>query len=118
MANKEQEHVDDWQGNAELLHPSEYIRAADIEDAGKPVTLTIDRVEKNAKLTMAGGKVDLKPVVHFAETNRKLVLNKTNTKRVMELHGKKVADWKGKKITLITEPWRGAELAVRVKVGK
>lgn len=113
--SKNDEHVDDWQGRAELLHPSEYIRAADIEEAGKAVNLTIKRVEKNATLTMQGGQTDLKPVVHFEETNKKLVLNKTNTRRIMEWHGPKVADWKGKKIGLITEKWRGSDLAIRVK---
>lgn len=114
--SKDTEHVDDWEGSAELLHPSDYIRAADIEDAGRAIALTIKRVEKNASLIRQGGQTDLKPVVHFAETPKKLVLNKTNSRRIAELHGKRVADWKGKKISLITEQWRGADLAVRVQM--
>ena len=114
MSSKGNEHVSDWEGRAELLHPSEYIRAADIIEAGGKVTLAIKRVEANAELTCQGGVKDHKPVMHFDGTPKKLVLNKTNTRRIMEWHGASVKEWKGKKITLITEKWRGAEEAVRV----
>lgn len=110
---KEPEHVDDYTGDCDLLFPSKYIRAADLGD--KEAVVTIERLEKGAELMRQGGVTERKPVLHFKETEKMLVLNKTNKNRIADKHGKKVAEWKGKKIVLRAEPWRGKEMAVRVK---
>ena len=95
---KEEKHEEDYEGNADLLFPSDYIRAADL--MGNDVTLTITSVEKNAELSMAGGIKKKKPIVHFKETEKMLVLNKTNKDAIISHYGNVVAEWKGKKVTV------------------
>ena len=110
---KEGDHVEDYRDNADLLFPSKYIRAADLgEKEGK---LTIVRLEAGAELMRTGGVTEKKPVLHFKETPKMLVLNKTNKGRIVAQYGKMVKDWIGKQIVLHAEPWRGKEMAVRVK---
>lgn len=106
---------------AELLFPSLYLREADLK--GKDVTLTIEAVQLET-LQMAGGRAETRPVVYFVETAKKaetlpfedtkkmkdntsrkttekrLVLNKTNTKSIMKMHGNETDTWTGKKVTL------------------
>ena len=36
----------------------------------------------------------------FAETDKKLAVNKTNMRTIMSLYGPKVGNWGGKKLTL------------------
>ena len=95
---KAPEHVDNWTGDADLLYPSKYLRHADLQ--GKDATLTIERVEKGHELVMAGGVKDKKPVLHFSETPKMLVLAKTNKGRIADLYGAKCAAWIGERITL------------------
>ena len=92
------EHVDDWKGDADLLYPSKYLHAADLE--GRDCTVTIKRVEKGAELIMQGGKKDTKPVLHLQETPKQVVLAKTNKRRIVDMYGVKCADWIGQRITL------------------
>jgi hypothetical protein len=113
---KPNEHEDDYRGDAELLFPSKYIRAADLQ--GKDATVTIARIEKGAELVKAGGEKELKPVMHFAETAKMLVLNKTNSRTISALYGGKVAGWIGKKIVLFPAPYRGEQMCVRVRERK
>ena len=94
-------HDDDFRGDAELLHPREYLKCADIEAVeGQEVTLTIERVERGRELIMRGGKTDYMPVLHFRGTDKKLILNITNKDRLKGWYGRKVADWVGQKVTL------------------
>ena len=109
----ENEHVDDFRGDSELLHPSKYWRGVDME--GADVTVTIGRVEKGAELMMAGGKSEQKPVIHFADSDKALVLNKTNRATIRILYGRVVADWIGKRVTLYAAPFRGADKCVRIR---
>jgi hypothetical protein len=109
----ETEHVDDFRGDSELLHPSKYWRGVDME--GADVTVTIGRVEKGADLMMAGGKSEQKPVVHFSDSDKALVLNKTNRATIRILYGRVVADWIGKRVTLYAAPFRGADKCVRIR---
>lgn len=107
-------HDDDFRGDAELLHPREYLKCADIEALPNgEIALTIERVERGRELRMSDGKVDYKPVVHFRGTDKKLVLNITNKDRIKEWYGRKVADWVGKKITLY--PARGPSKTENLK---
>jgi len=94
---------------AELLCPSLYLRAADLD--GRDVTLTI-RDAVLEQITRQGGQRETKGVLYFAETERKareqgvpekrMVLNKTNLLSIIALHGHDTEAWKGKKITLYT----------------
>ena len=108
-----------YEGRSELLHPTLYLKAAHMmDDDGnrRDVNLTIERVEKDVELTMVGGVKDFRPCVHFVETQKKakpnmdlrLILNKTNTKTIADLHGNRVKDWAGKKITLFAGEFNGA----------
>lgn len=106
-------HEDDYKGDADLLFPSKYIRAVDLQ--GRDATVTIDRCEKAAELVMAGGKTDHKPILHFTETEKTLVLNKTNKATICGLYGRVVADWKGKRITLFPAPFKGDQMCIRVR---
>lgn len=83
--------------NVDLLFPSKYIRCADL--AGKEVTKTIKRVAMD-DLVMQGGRREKKPVVWFSDTEKMLVLNKTNARALAEMYGSETNNWAGKKVTL------------------
>lgn len=90
--------------------PSKFLKAEDIK-ADTPVTIT--RLEEE----VVGD--DTKPVVHFNELSKGLVMNKTNGKLITEALGTdRIAEWIGKKITLFrTQVPFGDEMkpAIRVK---
>ena len=73
------------------LFPSKYLRAGDL-DGDLVVTMKSLMVEE-----INGEK---KPVLHFIEEAKGLVLNKTNCKMIGSLHGSETDDWPGKKIAL------------------
>ncbi len=80
-----------------LLFPSEFVQAVELK--GKDVAVTITKVER-ADLPMVGGKKKMAPVVHFQESPKKFVLNKTNCGTIADLHGTDAGLWVGKRITL------------------
>jgi len=83
--------------HVELMFPSKYLKAADFR--GKDVTLTVKGVKGDNLQTTAGK--EFKYVVKFEETDKMLVLNKTNARAIAEcLKDKKAVNWTGKKITL------------------
>lgn len=65
----------------------------------KDATLTIQSVTNDRLPDHRGGEVD-KPVLHFAETDKGLVLNKTNVKVLVKLFGRETDEWKGQKIKI------------------
>lgn len=81
----------------DLLHPSEYLAA--VEFKGRDVSLTIADVKRD-ELQMKGGKKQIKPVLYFEETGKKLVVNATNAETIAALHGREAEGWIGKRITL------------------
>lgn len=111
---KPPEHVDDWRGDVQLLYPSRYLKTADLQD--RDVTVTIRRIEKGHKLTMAGGVTDRKPVIHLVESEKMLVLNKTNARHIAAMYGNKCADWIGNRITLY--PCQGPNADELLKAGQ
>ena len=73
--------------------PSAYIKAVDLFDAQnqpRRVKLKINRVE------MEDVGDDNKPVVQFIGSDKKLVLNKTNTREIVEAYGDESDEWHGK----------------------
>ena len=82
-----------------MQHMSDrYVVADDLQ--GKDFTVAIARVE-NAELPSDGGrKGGVRPHVWFTGAEKPLALNTTNTKTIIALYGKRVADWIGKRITL------------------
>jgi hypothetical protein len=84
--------------HVDLMFPSRYLRAADFE--GKTVTLTISDVFRD-KVQMATGQKAEKYIVRFRETDKELILNKTNAKAVAKvLDQPKAVKWAGEKIVL------------------
>jgi len=84
--------------HVDLMFPSRYLRAVDFD--GKSVTLTIREVKRDS-LRLATGGLAEKYVLSFAETEKMLVLNKTNAKAVAKvLQEPKAVNWAGAKIVL------------------
>ncbi len=72
--------------------PSDYLKEADLMGSPRALTMTSVSVEKVGD--------DTKPVVHFQEDTRGLVLNKTNANTISDVYGRETDDWTGKKIEL------------------
>lgn len=89
------------------LTDNNYLRA-ELFAPGEKKVLTIDFVQKE-KLTTSNGTVEEKPVAHFAEKEKPMVLNVTNCKAIEAVYGTgNIYDWKGKKIQI---------MATKTKVG-
>lgn len=68
----------------------------------KSVTLTMTHVTEE-KLPARNGKEVDKLVLYFQETDKGLVLNKTNCKTIALIYGGETEDWNGKQIELHAE---------------
>ena len=78
------------------LFPSKYLRAADLK---QPVEMVISRVVVEA---MQDGTK--KPVAHFENASKEIVLNKTNAIMVAQLAKSDDTDhWGGVKVKIVTE---------------
>ena len=96
--------------NYDQLYPGRFLKAGEL--LGKKVTLTIADVDLE-ELVGDTGKPQVKCIVSFKETQKKLVACKTNGICIREMFGKVIADWIGKRITLFEDSWNG-EPATRV----
>ena len=76
------------------LCPPKHLDAADL--GGKDVVVTI----KNVAFTVVGEAKERKGALVFNEFERPMVINRTNIKRLIELHGSETDAWIGKQITL------------------
>lgn len=87
--------------NLNDLHPSTSLKSSDFDEVGE-MTLTITKVEMR---NIGQDEEEIKPVLSFTETDKTLVLNKTNANRIGAQHGEKNIDvtWVGKQITLHVE---------------
>ena len=97
------------------LFPGRFIKSADL--VGKDRTLTISDVEVERLPTDTGGE-KVRGILTFKETDRQLVLNRTNGEALKAMFGKSVRDWIGKRVTLYptTAKFGGADVdAVRVR---
>lgn len=92
----------------ELLFPSLYIKAADLQ--GRDVTLTIRKIVVEGLNRAGTSKKEDRPIVYFEETaakakrtgkdEKRMVMNKTNARAIASHYGVDTDDWIGKKITL------------------
>jgi len=101
--------------NIDAAFPSKYLKAADLGDSDRTVTIAKIDIEDIGK----GKEQELKPVLYFNETKKGLVLNKTNSKTIKSLHGPETDAWVGKQITLFTTEvdFAGDQiLAIRVRL--
>lgn len=112
-------------GRFELLHPSNYLKAADLGD--RDVTVIVHGIFRE-HLVMTGGKKDVKPAITMRSRagrvlGKKLILNKTNAKLIAATTNEKnVERWIGKEITLYATTCKGTRgetmdcIRVRAKV--
>jgi hypothetical protein len=75
------------------VYRSQYMKADDLN--GRTATYTV------TGCTAEAVGEDTKLVLAFTETDRPLVLNKTNATAMAELHGPETDGWEGKKIKLV-----------------
>ena len=80
-----------------------YIEGGALVD--RAVTLTMADV-RTTRMPDHKGDEQTKFVLHFLESQKGLILNKTNTKAIIELYGRDSDDWAGKRITLYAEKVR------------
>lgn len=76
------------------LCPPKHLDAADL--GGNCVDVTI----KTVAFTTVGEKQERKGAIVFNEFDRPMVINRTNIKRLIDLHGPDTDAWVGKKVTL------------------
>ena len=96
------------------LYPAKFLKTSDIPDDGDLV-LTISRLE----IEEIGIEKEEKPVVYFAETDKGLVLNKTNAMTIGDIFGQQITDWIDKRIALFTTEvtYNGkTQLGIRIRV--
>ena len=88
----------------DLFPSSKFLKSEDVEAAGGEVTLTISKVER--KEYEDEGKKEVKGVLSFADDERQLSLNVTNTNVLVAMYGGQDIDktWVGKKVTLYVDP--------------
>lgn len=82
------------------MFPSKFLRAADVPQ-GKFFTLTIASVTLEDVGTENAS--DVKPVMYFKETQKGMVLNKTNAHAVEWAYGPETDTWPGNQVELFTE---------------
>jgi hypothetical protein len=84
--------------------PSRYLKADDIQ-RDTPVTIESVEMEEVGQ----GDDQESKPVIHFKELEKGLVLNVTNSMVIEEMYGDETDEWRGRRIVLY---------ATRVQFGK
>jgi hypothetical protein len=99
-------------GHFALVYPGQYIKAADLHD--RDVTIIIECVREE-HLVMKGGRKDKKACVTMRSLKgvlleRRWVVGKTVLAEIAAATGEtKIANWKGKRITLYPTTCRGQE---------
>lgn len=93
--------------------PSKYIAAADL--SGQDVPVTINRVD----FEDVGQEKERRPVLYFDGKSKGLVLNKTNSFTIGDIHGPEMDAWPGKPITLFPTQtdFQGKQVAcIRIRI--
>lgn len=101
--------------NVNDLFPTRFIAAADLN--GKSFTLTIRSVTLE-DMQSHDNKTVTKPCLWFTNATKGMVLNRTNTMTIAELHGPETDLWAGKRITIYATKVRAfgkMEDAIRVR---
>lgn len=96
------------------MFPSRYLKPADIGDTELILTIVDIAIEELG----ANDRKETKLVVHFKESDKALVLNKTNAMTISNLYGDQTAGWIGKRIILfvIEVSFQGTQmLGIRVR---
>jgi hypothetical protein len=105
--------------NINQTFPSKYLKAdGDLPDEGNLI-LTMDHVQMED--VGSASETELKPVLYFRDSDKGLVLNKTNASTISGLYGPETDEWSGKKIALFSQEvdFQGRQvLAIRVRMKK
>lgn len=91
----------DW----DELYPGRFLKVGEFK--GKQVTLKIADVDLEELVGDKGAQ--LKGVISFEKTQKKLALNKTNGLCLRAMFGKKLSEWVGKRVTLFPSQWNGED---------
>ena len=104
------------------LFPGRFLKS--VEFKGRAVTLTIATVEteklpeRQKNKPRPGEKpkpvYKTKGIIGFKETDRTMVLNRTNGECFKAMFGRRTADWIGKRVTLYPAPYEDTT-CIRVK---
>jgi hypothetical protein len=81
--------------------PSKYINAADL-DGQDDILVTIRTLGQEEVQNSEGGS-EQKPVLLFENSEKRLILNRTNAETVAGLYGGNIDHWAGKQILLFIE---------------
>ena len=101
--------------NIDTAFPSKYLKAADIGDSDMALTIRSVEIETIGQ----GEDADSKPILYFNETEKGLVLNKTNSTTIKGLYSAETDNWIGKAIALFSTEvdYAGKQtLALRVRM--
>jgi hypothetical protein len=82
------------------LFPSPYFKAVDLDG---DTTLTMSGLETE-DIRERNGDTKRKGVLSFSESEKKLILNRTNAEQIASLHGRDFEHWSGKQVTLYATP--------------
>lgn len=97
------------------VFPGKYLKASEISEEGETFTISSVELEEVGQ----GADKQVKPVVYFEETDKGLVMNKTNFKSFAEVTGEGDSDgWPGHQVTLFATQvdFSGKSMeAIRVK---
>lgn len=100
--------------NANELCPSKHLEAADLSGEVKVTIKTIGFSE-------VGEEKQNRGVLYFEEYTRGMVLNRTNLKRIIALHGNETDKWVGKTVFIYPSEtdYQGRTVpCIRVREGK
>lgn len=92
------------------LFPGRFLKAGEFQ--GKAVTMTVTAVVTEELPSDRGDQT--KGIVSFAESKKKLVLNRTNGECIKAMFGRDTDNWIGKRLTLYPAPYEG-DIAIRIK---
>lgn len=87
-------------GHWRKFFEEKYLGAWVMDDAGRDLTVEIERIEIEEVFNPDTNKKDKKPVIYFKGKRKGMVFNKTNCRAVAALYGDNTDEWKGKRITL------------------
>lgn len=91
--------------HVDLLFPGNYLKGAELLGHGD-VVVTISDIDPEHELNRTDGTTEAKAVLHFAESKKLMVLNKTNAMAIAKVYGGELKGWIGKPIALRSEKVR------------
>ena len=101
--------------NINNAFPSKWLKSGDVEDGDLTLTIKDVTVEEIG----SGDNAEQKPIIYFHETEKGLVLNKTNADTISRLYTPETDNWIGKPITIFATEvdFAGKQtLALRVRI--